>query len=162
MLDRKGFGEGDVFGKQRRLRPDSDYRGGYLPWSMSVLRHRITSREFHFEILYSLAVLSLYCSNRLLGIRDSILPQWFCDGHFGDFCGGLLFPAYVNAICIATDSPFRVIGIGKLLLLGLVCAVFWEGLAPLLLSYSVADAVDCLCYVAGCQLYGMLRHLLLK
>lgn len=127
---------------------------------MLVLRHRLASREFRLEALYSLAILSLYCSNRMLGIWDDFLPAWFCSGHFGDVCGGLLFPAYVNAICAASGSSFRADSPEKLLLLSLLCAVFWEGLAPLLLSYSVADASDCLCYLIGCQIYGLSRRLI--
>ena len=127
---------------------------------MLVLRHRLASREFRLEALYSLAILSLYCSNRILGIWDDFLPAWFCSGHFGDICGGLLFPAYANVICMASGSSFRADSPGKLLLLGLLCAMFWEGLAPLLLSYSVADVSDCLCYLIGCQIYGLLKRLI--
>lgn len=72
-------------------------------------RHRL-NKEDSIELIFCAAVLLLYVSNRWFGAWDSILPDWFLKNHFGDVCGGMLFPAYANLLLSAVGAKFRVDG----------------------------------------------------
>ena len=75
--------------------------------------------------------------------------------HFNDFLGAIVFAAYVNLLCLFHKvrplNKYR-----SLLLLGILCSLFWEGLAPLILPYSTRDWLDCAAYFLGMTVYWLL------
>ena len=77
--------------------------------------------------------------------------------HFNDFCGGIVFLAYVNMLI--TGSRYNGAQIRTLplcLMTGVFISLCWEGLGPLLLSYSTGDWLDALAYLAGCFVYWLI------
>ena len=75
--------------------------------------------------------------------------------HFNDYLGAIVFAVYVNLLLRAVGwKPIQ--RLRPLLFLALLCSVFWEGLAPLFLSYSTADWRDCIAYLFGFLTYWLL------
>lgn len=97
--------------------------------------------------------MTAYCANRFLHAFDGILPQDLLRFQFGDACGGMLFPVYVNLVAIAAHSPMRVDSIGRMLVLELACSIAWEVIAPAMLPASVGDLLDVLAYFTGGVIY---------
>lgn len=106
------------------------------------------------------SMLAVYAVNKFTPLFDATLPFNIAKNHLNDACAGMMFPAYVNALCIAAKSRWRIAGVRSALLLGLVCCAVWEGFAPLVVPWSVGDPIDCLCYLGGGLLYAALRRLI--
>ncbi len=107
-------------------------------------------------------VLITYCANRFYGAWDGVLPEQFCRNHFGDLCGGMLFPAYVNLLCLAVGRRALICGMPTSLATGVVCSIAWEIAAPMVLSYSVGDPLDAIAYVIGALTHELLRKLFIR
>ena len=117
--------------------------------------------EYRFEAIAICAIVSIYCANRFLYSFDGLLPTAFTRNHFNDLCGGMLFPAYANALFEALKVPIRIDDYPKAIVLGLACSVAWEVIAPLVLERSTADPVDACMYLGGGVLYVLARRLVL-
>lgn len=145
--------------KSKRLRNGDDHRGWHLPW-IALVHGRLSEsdKEKVFEAAVIISMLAVYAINRFTPLFDIALPFNIAKNHLNDACAGLMFPAYVNALCIAAKSRWRIAGVRSALLLGLVCCAVWEGFAPLVVPWSVGDPIDCACYVACTFSYTALRH----
>lgn len=112
-----------------------------------------------FDVWVVVFVLIFYFVNRFTNVFTSC-PR--CGAlfrfHFNDFLGAILLAAYTN-ILLAYKGFQAIQSLGSLLLLGGVCGVFWEGIAPLILSYSTADWKDCVAYLLGMTVYWGVYHL---
>lgn len=107
-------------------------------------------------------VLITYCANRFYGAWDGVLPEQFCRNHFGDLCGGMLFPTYVNLLCLAVGRRALICGMPTSLATGVVCSIAWEIAAPMVLCYSVGDPLDAIAYVIGALTHELLRKLFVR
>lgn len=76
---------------------------------------------------------------------------------FHDYLGAILLLAYTNILIFFCAAPCgRIQTLSSTLLMGVVCAFAWEGIAPLVLAYSTADWRDCLAYLCGSVSYWIL------
>lgn len=96
--------------RKQRLRPDHDNRCGHLLGSMPICGNRLKRAQALFEMALAALVLITYCANRFYGAWNGVLPEQFCRNHFGDLCGGMLFPAYVNLLCLAVGRRALICG----------------------------------------------------
>ncbi|WP_161471140.1 hypothetical protein [Adlercreutzia caecimuris] len=112
-----------------------------------------------FNLMVGAIVMVFYCLNRFLHGFDGVLPREFLLYHFGDLCGGILFPIYVNLVCIAAKSSFRIDSLGKAMMLEALCSAVWEGAIPLLWRASTADILDVVCYFVGGLVYWIMMSL---
>lgn len=103
----------------------------------------------------------MYCANRFFNLFAEFEPHCFFENHLNDLCGGIIFPAYVDLTLILFNSPYSVSGLAFPLIIGVLCAISWEVIAPLILPYSTGDWIDAVLYIFGCLLYAILRKLLL-
>ncbi len=115
------------------------------------------------DLWISAFVMALYCTNRFLlkpSAPDNLLG-YLIRCHVNDYLGGILFLAYTN-ILIGTylDAGKRIVTIIPTILVGAVCSLCWEGLAPMLLSYSTADILDCVAYLLGSITYWVINKML--
>lgn len=145
--------------KSKRLRNGDDHRGWHLPW-IALVHGRLSEsdKEKVFEAAVIISMLAVYAINRFTPLFDALLPFDIAKNHLNDMCAGAMFPAYVNALCIACRNGWRVASLRSALVLGAVCCLAWEGAAPLIVPWSVGDPIDCACYVACTFSYTALRH----
>jgi len=117
------------------------------------------------DIAVLLLSLALYCSNRFIlkplsqqGIIGNILRN-----HFNDYLGAIVFLAYTNILVVCAGYPAkRINSFIPILCLGLLCAIVWEGLLPLILPYSTADFLDCIAYLLGAITYWVINNAQIK
>ena len=77
--------------------------------------------------------------------------------HLNDFLGAVLILVYTNLLISLTGKEEYMINtLLKCVILGAVACVFWEGLAPMVLSYSTADVLDCIAIMLGSLLYWVI------
>ena len=111
----------------------------------------------------AIAALCAYACNRYLVSFDFFLPYEIAHYHFGDFCGGVVFPAYVNWLTRLVIGKDVITTFPRELLCGLVCAFAWEVAAPAVLSFSTGDPLDVIAYLLGflvhCVVYKIGVHL---
>lgn len=93
--------------------------------------------------------LIVYSVNRF----TPFLTGYFADNHLNDLMAGVLFPAYINLVLSYSRYWFRVDTVFRSAMVGLICCVVWELLAPAFLPFSTADLIDCACYFAGVFLH---------
>ncbi len=84
----------------------------------------------------ALAALGAYLCNRYLVSFDFLMPYEVAHYHFGDFCGGVLFPAYVNWLTRWIIGRDVVTTLPREIVCGLACGFVWEVLAPAVLPFS--------------------------
>lgn len=104
------------------------------------------------DIAVSAAILVLYSLNRFLikPLAPNNLLGYLLRCHVNDYLGGILFPVYTNIlISVFLDTGKRMVHLLQFVFVGAVCAAFWEGIAPMVLSYSTADILDCIAYIFG-------------
>ena len=97
--------------------------------------------------------LVLYCINRFTTHLSSL--AWagpFFRFHFNDYLGAIVFACYVNILLAVCRRP-KLTRLLPLMALGGLCSLCWEGLAPLVLTYSTGDWLDCAAYLLGCMTY---------
>lgn len=115
-------------------------------------------REVRYHICFIVIALSVYSINRFTPLFSSMpyIGAVFRN-HFNDYLGAIVFISYVNILFFLKHIPPHR-SVCALLLWGSVCSLVWEGIAPLLLSYSTADLLDCLAYYLGMLTYrGLIR-----
>lgn len=120
-------------------------------WACACLQSSV-KRIARGDIAVSVAVLVLYSLNRFLikPIAPDNVLGYLLRCHVNDYLGGVLFPVYTNIlISVFLDTGKRMVRLAQFVSVGVVCAVFWEGIAPLVLSYSTADILDCIAYIFG-------------
>lgn len=112
-------------------------------------------KHVHLDDLMAIVALAAYACNRYLVSFDAILPYDIAHYHFGDFCGGVVFPAYVNLLTRCVVGADCITSFPRELALGVVCAFAWEVMAPALLSFSTGDPWDVLAYLLGFMVHGI-------
>jgi len=116
-----------------------------------------------FNIAVVTISMFLYCINRFSNLFSSIpCVGWIFKNHFNDFLGSIVFTAYVNLLLLCNSKFHSIQHLFPLLLFGSICSIFWEGLAPLFISYSVADWRDCVAYLLGSLTYWIIFKLVNK
>lgn len=152
---------GENHEKSKRLRNGDDHRGWHLPW-IALVHGRLNEldKEKVFEAAVIVSMLAVYAVNKFTPLFDATLSFNIAKNHLNDACAGMMFPAYVNALCIVSRSRWRVEGFGSTIALGALCCFAWEVIAPLIVPWSVGDPIDCLCYLGGGLLYAALRRLI--
>lgn len=119
-------------------------------------------RELRFEVAVACVGACLYFLNSYAQpLRGTPLGS-FMANHFNDLVGGVVFPAYVNGLCIVLGAPWRVDSLAASLALSALCALSWEVIAPIFIERSTGDLLDALIYVAGGLIYLALRRALVK
>lgn len=103
----------------------------------------------------ALAALGAYLCNRHLVSFDFLMPYEVAHYHFGDFCGGVLFPAYVNCLTRWIIGRDVVTTLPREIVCGLACGFVWEVLAPAVLPFSTGDPLDVVAYVLGFAVHGV-------
>lgn len=120
-------------------------------WDCACLRSS-AKKWLYRDFAVALAILVVYAVNRFL--LKPVMPNhaigYFLKCHFNDFLGGILFPIYVNILIgIYLGKENQMAHVMEFVCLGILCALFWEAIAPILLPYSTADILDCIAYLAG-------------
>lgn len=106
-------------------------------------------QEARRELLISLCLFAIYLLNKRWKVFLGVLPHHFAANHLNDLLAGALFPSYVNLLLALSGLPFRIAGLGHILLVEAVCSFAWEVVAPHFLSGSTPDPLDACAYVAG-------------
>lgn len=105
----------------------------------------------------SVVAITAYLCNRYLISFGAFLPYEFAHYHFGDLCGGFLFPAYFNLLTYAVKKTEAIDGYAKGLVLAVICAFAWEVVTPALTPKSTADPIDAAMYFLGTMAYVWCR-----
>ena len=121
---------------------------------VSVLKRRI-----NLSIFFSGAF--LYAANEFIKMRTSGLIGYLLRCHFNDFIAGLIIVAYSNYV-ISLSKYNSIDGLKDIVFFSSVCGLFWEGVAPLFLRYSVSDPVDIVAYVLGSVLYYYIKKMIVS
>lgn len=103
--------------------------------------------------------LTIYGLNRGSRKLFDISVSWLkliLRNHLNDYLGAVVFAAYFNLLLSLAGRP-RVERLPFFLALGLLCSAAWELLAPLVLTYSTADWIDCIAYFLGFLTYWLLN-----
>lgn len=116
--------------------------------------------EDRLDCAILVAALILYIANRWTLFSAWVLPWEVAKYHFGDFCGGIFFPAYVNLVLAFFGRDARVSNIVSMILVIAVCSFTWEIIGPLLVESSVGDLWDVVAYYLGGGVFLVLRGLL--
>lgn len=106
-------------------------------------------------------VLVLYGANRFLlkPVVGNSLWGYLVKCHVNDYLGGILFLAYTNLLISRFLEPSRrIVRVVPTILVGVVCALCWEGIAPMLLPYSTADILDGIAYILGSLTYWCINR----
>lgn len=104
--------------------------------------------------LRAVLTLFLYSINRFLvkpycNPESGIISGFLCN-HANDYLGGFLFCAYLHILLIlGGEKRIHLSSFFDYLFLGILCAIAWEGIAPIFLVYSTADWLDCIAYICG-------------
>lgn len=78
--------------------------------------------------------------------------------HGCDLAGGLVFPAYVDALCLATRHQRVITTWPRAVALAVICCVSWEVLTPLAMPESTADLLDAVAYALGIAAYALVLN----
>ena len=108
-----------------------------------------------------MAALLLYALNKFTP-AFSFLPFDFARNHLNDVLAGVFLPAYANLVasCSRARKLLVVDTLPRILMLLLACSIVWEVLAPLVLPFSVGDALDVVAYLSGGVVYWAARRAL--
>lgn len=120
------------------------------------------NKELVAYAVSAITILTIYCGNRFFHIFGSLPFQAFWQNHFNDFLGGLLFPIYVNLLCLLLRHNPIIKTLLSALALEILCSVFWEAVAPMVLLYSTADLIDCFCYMLGGLTFWIIQCLYIR
>lgn len=118
--------------------------------------HRLTRKNRINIIIFSLS-LFLYLLNRLL-LKDITegLIHWFLVCYWNDITGAIAFSAFVHSVIFYySKKEIHLLGIIVILL---ICGLFWEIITPLFRKNSVCDFWDIIAYEAG----GIIYYLSIK
>lgn len=130
--------------------------------SASSVKRKSKLPAFRCEALLISVALFVYALNRFTPIFEVVFPFDFARYHFNDLIGGIVFPAYVNAILVLSKYRLRFKTLSKIFLIEAICAFVWEGLAPLVLARSTRDWWDVCCYFLGGLLYFLISKIVLR
>ena len=108
--------------------------------------------ELVFNLSLAAVVFGLYLLNKSAGALYW-LPFAFGQNHLNDLLAGILFCAYLNLIMRFSKSVKRFTKPLELVLIALLCGLFWEYCAPLFKPSATSDLVDIVCYVIGAMKY---------
>ena len=86
------------------------------------------------------------------------LPARVACNHGCDLAGGLVFPAYVDVLCLATGHQRVITTWPRAAILTVICCVSWEILAPLAMPESTADPLDVVAYALGIAIYAFVLN----
>lgn len=102
--------------------------------------------------------LALYAVNQQIKYRvEAPVLGYLLRCHFNDCLGGLAFGAYLNLILSLSRWPEkRLSHPAGFVVVGVLCSLFWEGVAPLFLPNSTGDPLDGVAYILGMLLYWWL------
>lgn len=101
--------------------------------------------------------LALYIACRYTNLLGW-LPAHVARNHGCDLAGGLVFPAYVDALCLATRRQRVVTTWPRVAILTVICCVSWEVLAPLAMPESTSDPLDAVAYALGIAIYALVLN----
>ena len=115
------------------------------------------TKRINIHLILGVLVIAVYCVNRFiikpcLYDSESIIAI-ILKNHFNDFCGSFLFCSYLNILIYKTRADLSFRTLKDYVVLGIICAVFWECISPVLIKKSVSDYLDCIAYVAGTVTY---------
>lgn len=86
------------------------------------------------------------------------LPARVARNHGCDLAGGLVFPAYVDALCLTTRRQRVITTWPRAVALAVICCVSWEVLTPLAMPESTADLLDAVAYALGIAAYALVLN----
>lgn len=116
-------------------------------------KRKLRSTAFKRNMVYIFTVLFLYVLNKVFHAFDSFIPFEFAHFYLNDILGGVMFPAYVNAVFCLSRYRFRAKTVPTIVFISLACSLAWEVIAPHFLSNSTADPLDAVCYACGGLIY---------
>lgn len=128
-------------------------------WCISRLMFICAWRMKKIKVHICLGLISLaaYTANRFwlkpLLTDSTDLFAIIMKNHFNDFCGSFLFCSYFIILINLTKADITFTSLKDHLILGIICAVFWEMLSPVFIKKSVPDIVDGIAYIAGSIVY---------
>jgi len=115
------------------------------------------TREVRLMLAIAGLGLALYVTCRYTDLLGW-LPARVARNHGCDLAGGLVFPAYVDALCLATGCQRIVTTWPRAAILAVICCVSWEVLAPLMMPSSTADPLDAVAYTLGIAIYALVLN----
>lgn len=133
------------------MRADYDHRSRYMSRTSPVFHHRVTPSRAAKALVVS--AFAFYLINRFVFSFDLLIPWKSLRYHLNDLCGGVLFPFYVDTLCMAIIGRRLINSIPRALLISAICSICWETLAPLFLPYSTGDVLDAVAYALGTLAY---------
>ena len=148
-------GGGNIYERERRsgFLGRGGRRAGGADYFLPLLR-----RGRRENLLLILGPLVLYAVNQQIKMR----VPWPAAGYLlrcyaNDYLGGIAFGAYLNLILSLSRWPERQLRRPwQFLIAGVLCGLFWECAAPLVLPHSVGDPWDVAAYVLGMLTYWLL------
>ena len=113
--------------------------------------HRLT-RKNGIQLVIFFVSLSLYLLNRLL-LKDITegLIHWFLVCYWNDITGAIAFSAFLHSIIFHYSK--KEIGLWGIIVILLICGLFWEIITPLFRKNSVGDVWDIVAYESGGIIY---------
>lgn len=113
------------------------------------------------NIYIVILVLVIYTANKtFISIYPDNFVKTFISCYLNDILCGVLFPAYCNVLLERKYKCFKSLLVIEIILF--LCGIFWEGIAPLFISYSVGDPIDIIAYMIGGFVYWSINKIHVK
>ncbi len=114
-------------------------------------------KEEKLHFFLGLADMAIYLTNRFL-VKPAVITNngiiaIILKNHLNDFLGSFLFCSYYNILVVFTKPDLKITSFWHYLIIGMICAAFWEGVVPAFLTRSTADILDCIAYLFGACCY---------
>jgi len=86
------------------------------------------------------------------------IPYWgyLLRNHYNDFLGGISFMALINLILLFSKYN-KIKKLKIIILIGLMCSIFWEVITPIFKVDSTGDFWDFIAYSIGFTLYWIIK-----
>ena len=103
----------------------------------------------------------LYWINRLFLKRyfgTETITGRFLNYHFNDLLASMMICSLMDYLSYITDYRAIPNSLVFYFLIGMLCSVCWEIVAPLILEESTGDIIDCYFYILGTVSYYFLKN----
>jgi hypothetical protein len=120
-----------------------------------IKRDAFIQKEDHVVLHFVLGLISFlfYLANRFvfkpLLINGSGMISEIIRYHVNDYLGSFLMCSYINIVMYYFNGRLIRVNLLHYVLIGIMCSIFWEVLAPFVLKYSTPDILDCIAYILG-------------
>lgn len=124
-----------------------------------MIRYHFFTKDDKQNLFLILLSAILFYINEAIKFKIKI-PYWgyLLKNHYNDFLGGISFMALINFILFFSKYN-KIKKLKIILLIGLMCSIFWELVTPIFVIDSTGDFWDAISYGFGFTVYWIIKRL---